>query len=295
MLHLIAADPTVPQRRAAVKEWFELLEFVLPCKYCRASFHDYMQAQPLTDEIMETPATFGRWMYEIHNRVNDKLRGQGLLTASNPSWSTVRDRYTAMQRGLCKGSPLLGWDFMTSIAFTTPAADYSPVPMPDAPEQHTDWADLDIGTRNRYNLLTRAERLRMLAAWWRLVPSILPCAEWRRAWVAALATPGPSRVGTTRVHLRRTRRRQAHHQFGQPPLQAGREAVMRWMWKIEESVCAGLRCPTPHASCKAMEREVSAFESQCSTAKKGKTCRTRRHRQRRHVHTRRMKKGVSVL
>jgi hypothetical protein len=270
MLHLIAADPTVPQRRAAVKEWFELLEFVLPCKYCRASFHDYMQAQPLTDEIMETPATFGRWMYEIHNRVNDKLRGQGLLTASNPSWPTVRDRYTAMQRGLCKGSPLLGWDFMTSIAFTTPAADYSPVPMPDAPEQHTDWADLDIGTRNRYNLLTRAERLRMLAAWWRLVPSILPCAEWRRAWAASL----------------RAR---------QPPLQAGREAVMRWMWKIEEHVCAGLQCPTPHASCKAMEREVSAFESQCSTAKKGKTCRTRRHRQRRHVHTRRMKKGVSVL
>lgn len=271
MLHLIAADPTVPQRRAAVKEWFELLEYVLPCKYCRASFHDYMQAQPLTDEIMETPTTFSRWMYDIHNRVNDKLRGQGLLTATNPSWPTIRDRYTSMQRGLCKGSPLLGWDFMTSIAFTTPAADYSPVPMPDAPEQHTDWADLDIGTRNRYNLLTRAERLRMLAAWWRLAPSILPCAEWRRAWAAAL------------------------RRAGQPPLQAGREAVMRWMWKIEERVCAGLQCPTPHASCKAMEREVSAFESQCSTAKKGKTCRTRRHRQRRRVHTRRMKKGVSFL
>ena len=186
MLHLIAADPTVHLRRTTVKKWFELLEFVLPCKYCRASFHDYLQMQPLTDEIMETPATFSRWMYDIHNRVNDKLRGQGLLSDANPDWPTIRDRYASMQRTLCKGSPLLGWDFMTSIAFTTPAADYAPVPMPDAPEQQSDWAGLDIGERNRYNLLTRAERLRLLAAWWRLVPSILPCVEWRRAWADAM-------------------------------------------------------------------------------------------------------------
>lgn len=271
MLHLITVDPTVQRRRAAVKEWFTLLEYVLPCKYCRASFHDYLQAQPLTDEVMATPAAFSRWMYDIHNRVNDKLRGQGLLTKPNPSWPSIRERYTEMQRGLCKGSPLLGWDFMTSVAFTTPAADYTPVPMPDAPESTVDWADLDIGTRNRYNLLTRAERLRMLAAWWRLVPSILPCGAWRSAWASAMRAAG------------------------QPPLQSGREAVMRWMWKIEEAVCAGLQCPTPHASRRAMEREVSAFESQCSTAKKGKTCRTRRLRQRDRVRTRRMKKGVDVL
>lgn len=253
LLHLIAANPNQPNK-PAVKEWMELLEFILPCKYCRASFHDYTNLQPLTIATVGNRDAFSKWLYTIHNRVNAKLRGQGLLTAEDPSWTSVRDRFYKMQTGLCSGKPFIGWDFMTSIAYSTPAADYIPVPMADTPEEPL---STDLRIRNRYNLLTRAERLKVLKRWWELIPSILPCSVWRSAWVSARQNAGPI------------------------PLARGREAVLRWIWQVEEHVCDGLKCPTPHDSLPAMKQEVSAFESSCGRSKRGQTCRTRKHRQRR--------------
>lgn len=263
LLHLVAAEPlTDPHRCAAVREWIELLEYVLPCKYCRASFHDYIRLQPLTDMVLASPTAFSRWMYDIHNRVNAKLRGQGLLTTPDPDWPTVRDRYRDLHAGLCDGSPLLGWDFMISVAYATPRLRAPPpVPMPDAPEG---WIPPDDATKNRYNLLSHAARLKYLHRWWQLIPSILPCAAWRRAWA------------------------RAHERAGGPPLAQGRQAVMRWMWRVEEWVCEGLRCPTPHRSRAAMVQEVGAFESGCGRARQGVTCRTRkrlRHQIRRYRRT----------
>jgi hypothetical protein len=284
LLHLIASDTLSQERKAAVCRWLELLEYVLPCKFCRASFHDYLRAQPLTDTVLETPASFGRWMYDIHNRVNAKLRGQGLLTEADPDWTTVRERYERLHAGLCKGtvesptrlagSPLLGWDFLTSVAYSTPAAGYTPNPMNDAPEDTATWATLDVPTRNRYNLLTRDERLRFLAEWWALFPAILPCAGWRRAWARAMKAAGA------------------------PPLRRGRDAMMRWMWAVEERVCDSLRCPTPHSCLTAMRREVAVFESGCGASKsrRAKTCRSLKQIRRDHVRTRRLRKrGVAVL
>jgi hypothetical protein len=286
LIHLVAAAPT-KGRVDAVLKWFQLLEYILPCKYCRASFHDYIRLQPLTAEIVKDTTAFSRWAYDIHNRVNAKLRGQGLLDTPDPEWDSVRKHYADQQKGLCDSTPLLGWDFMISVAYTTPAADYTPVPMPDTPDlseisrtglcaaktdtPETDLATLDAATRNRYNLLTRAERLPYLAQWWRLTPSILPCAAWRRAWTHAIRVAGC------------------------PPLQSGRDAVLRWMWRVEAAVCRDLRCAVPHSCVAAMKREAAAFESGCGKAKKGNTCRTRKKSQRRLVRTRRARRGVDVL
>ena len=242
LLHLIAANPV--KNRAAVKEWFELLEYVLPCKYCRASFHDYLKLQPFTDTVVSNPNHFGRWVYDIHNRVNAKLRGQGLLTAPDPAWAAVKAEYQRLSTNLCDGPPLLGWEFLVSVAYTTPSATYKPVPMPDTPDDVSPTATL--GFKNRYNLLDRQERIRMLKRWWQLIPSILPCEAWRKSWSAASS---------------------------QPPLREGREAVMRWMWRVEEQVCDGLQCPTPHPSLVALKKEAAAYESDCSKKKRGKTCR----------------------
>jgi hypothetical protein len=264
LIHHIAQEPH-EKDRAAVADWFRLLPYVLPCKYCRASLTDYLEAQPLMPATLGSAAAFSRWTYDLHNRVNAKLRGQGLLQTPDPAWPTVRDRYKTEHATLCKPRPLLGWNFLISVAYTTPGADYKPVPMPDIPEDATlaEQANWCLSVRNRYNLLTREERLRALAAWWRRVPSILPCPAWRAAWVAAVQS------------------------VGAPPLRRGRDAMMRWMWAVESAVCADLRCPTPHASREALCEAVGLYESGCGpvTSRRMKTCRkllrTRRQTRRR--------------
>ena len=267
LFHLVATEPVQQTRQRDVARWFELMEYVLPCKYCRASFHEYVRLQPLTTGILTNQPAFGRWVYDIHNRVNGKLRGQGLITTCNPTWPSVQAKYHRMHATLCKGSPFLGWDFLTSIAYTTPGPDYKQAPMPDTPDE-LDAATADMATKNRYNLTTRAERLRLLAEWWALFPSILPCDQWRTAWARAF------------------------EKHGQPPLRSGRDAVMRWMWRIEETVCASLKCPTPHSCLTAMKRDVSAFESGCARKKRGKTCRAQR---RSRVRTQRQSRGFHIL
>jgi hypothetical protein len=206
--------------------------------------------QPLTAEILKDVSTFSRWLYDIHNRVNGKLRGQGLLTTPNPSWVSVHAKYKKQQAGLCDSSPLLGWDFMTSVAFTTPALNYKPVPMPDTPEEKI---ELDLVARNRYNLLTREERISALKEWWSLIPAILPCSAWRASWSAATAD----------------------QECGSIPLLKGREPAMQWMWAVEEKVCQGLRCPPPHESLPFLKKTMRVYESSCglSKSKKAKTCR----------------------
>lgn len=270
LIHLVAAEPMNTERhRKAVAAWFALLPYVLPCKYCRASLTDYYDAQPLTEIILRDPAKFSRWAYDIHNRVNEKLREQGLLTATNPQWEDIHKFYRTEHDGLCKGTPLIGWDFMTSIAFNTPERNYIPNPMSDTPEEMP--KDVSTKVRNRYNLLTRAERLRWLRAWWTLTPAILPCAAWRSAWGHAMGAAGA------------------------PPLERGREAMVRWMWKIEAHVCADLRCPTPHASLAELASTVGSFESGCGLARKGKTCRTLKKERRARVRTQRRRRGQDVL
>jgi hypothetical protein len=256
LFHLIAAeerhmDPT------AVGRWFELMEFVLPCKFCRASFHQYVRLEPLPPNAIRDRDRMSRWMYNIHNRVNGKLRGQGLLTKANPTWSSVRTKYYEMQRTLCD-TPLIGWDFFSSVAYSTPGKSYRVVPMPNSEEVPV---GADLATRNRYNLLSRAERIQALNAWWSLIPSILPCDAWRSAWNTAVKNEGA------------------------PPLRKGREAMMRWIWRVEASVCGSLNCATPHSSCKALQKEVGAFESDCGkkTDPKSVTCRTRKNRERKQV------------
>lgn len=244
LLHLVASTPT---RSKAVKEWFGLLEYVLPCKYCRASFHDYIRKLPLTDDIIADPERFGRWMYDIHNMVNDKLRQQGLLKTPNPSWDSVKHS---------KAKEFVGWDFFTSIAFTTPGPGTHSIPLPGGKNAKT------LAERNRYNRLTCAERLRLLRRWWTLIPAILPVPEWRRAWVRSLDSL-------------------------KPPVSGGRQAMMKWLWALEEGVCSRLQCETHHDSLPQLETVCAAFESTCGTAKRGKTCRTRKQRLRRFLTRRR--------
>lgn len=52
------------------KQFFVLVGHVLPCRYCRDSYHEYLRFEP---PVTASRATLTRWLWGIHNKVNHKL------------------------------------------------------------------------------------------------------------------------------------------------------------------------------------------------------------------------------
>ena len=108
LFHLIAFRSMNPQQ--------VLLEMkeILPCKFCRASTKDFVREHPLKGDP-------GKWLYDIHNMVNNKLRTQCsgdpevINPGEDPSFEDVKQRYLAM-----KPVSVPGRDFLFSIATNYP-------------------------------------------------------------------------------------------------------------------------------------------------------------------------------
>jgi hypothetical protein len=88
---------------------------VLPCRFCRESTTQFVKEHPLRGDP-------GKWLYEIHNMVNHKLRSQAEKDPSvidpgpDPSFEEIKERYMTM-----KPSAVPGRDFLMAVAFNYPA------------------------------------------------------------------------------------------------------------------------------------------------------------------------------
>ena len=65
-------DPEHVMKRQSYKLFFESIGHVLPCKYCRESYQQYARDMPI-DNFLDTRRGLCRWLYAIHNMVNEKL------------------------------------------------------------------------------------------------------------------------------------------------------------------------------------------------------------------------------
>jgi len=87
---------------------------ILPCRFCRESTTEFIKQHPLRGDP-------GKWLYEIHNMVNAKLRKQAADDPSvidpgpDPSFEEVRSRYARL-----KPTKVPGRDFLFSIATNYP-------------------------------------------------------------------------------------------------------------------------------------------------------------------------------
>lgn len=116
LLHAVTfsmnSRPTTQQQKR-YQLLFESLKYVLPCRFCRESYKQFVNIRPIDTSTRER---LSRWLYDIHNLVNDKLRNQGYIHEPNPSWKEVKEYY-----GRCQGKPITcGWDFLFSIAMNYP-------------------------------------------------------------------------------------------------------------------------------------------------------------------------------
>ena len=78
-LHCIAfgypIEPTDEQKNN-YKAFFTNLMNVMPCKFCRDSYKDFITKEDdtiFTDSDLKNRETLTRWVFKIHNRVNKKL------------------------------------------------------------------------------------------------------------------------------------------------------------------------------------------------------------------------------
>jgi hypothetical protein len=114
LFHLIAFKSEHPD------DVLNMMKDVLPCRFCRESTTQFVKEHPLRGDP-------GKWLYDLHNRVNDKLRKQAkedptvVDPGADPSFAEVKAKYAAL-----KPTAVPGRDFLFSIA-----SNYPDVPEPE--------------------------------------------------------------------------------------------------------------------------------------------------------------------
>ena len=74
-MHIVALGyPTNPSygHKKAAKEFFESLQFLIPCPICREHYAAFLQEQAITPFLDRRDDLF-RWTVDVHNKVNAKL------------------------------------------------------------------------------------------------------------------------------------------------------------------------------------------------------------------------------
>jgi hypothetical protein len=103
LFHYIAFHSKSPQK------FLKGIGEILPCKFCRQSTKQFISEMP-------QPINPGKWLYDLHNRVNNKLRTQCsddtnvINPGPDPSFEEVKAKYQT------KPKNILGRDFLFSIA-----------------------------------------------------------------------------------------------------------------------------------------------------------------------------------
>ena len=245
LLHLIVATPLNIRDQDKITEFFKLVPYVLPCKFCRYSLACYYEVNPVPDNNKE------HWLYNIHNDVNEKLRSQGLLKEPNPTYSEIHNRYKKWAEMPCASTSVLGWDFLTSIANTTPSKNLVSTKLPDAPENIS-----SPEQRNKWNTMSYKERLPYIKKWWDLLPYVLPFEPWTKAWL------------------------KAQNKYGKIDLSKGKKPALAWVYNMEQTICTIMAENAQHSSFYGLCKEVNAFSSGCGkkTSSKVKTCRADKKR-----------------
>lgn len=91
VLHTISfnypAKPTSCQKRK-YRDFILNLKYVLPCGKCRKNLVKNFEKLPLLKKHMKSRATFSRYIYDLHEVINDMLHKKSELT-----YEEVKERY----------------------------------------------------------------------------------------------------------------------------------------------------------------------------------------------------------
>jgi hypothetical protein len=104
-LHCIAQNyPEEPTRlqKKQYREYFKLVGNVLPCRYCRESYQQFIKepTTKLDTHVMKNRQTLSKWLYDVHNKVNKKLEMKNA-----PTFEEVTKKYESFRSKCTHKSP----------------------------------------------------------------------------------------------------------------------------------------------------------------------------------------------
>jgi hypothetical protein len=164
-------------KKELYKEFFYNIAFVLPCKFCRKSYSEYLIELPVEDSL-SSKESFTKWLWKIHNKVNDKLRTQGICKYENPDFSFVKKMYIEKLHQGCSKVNFEGWEFLFSVVEGHP---YSKLSLGSKPFSNEEVIDTPL-EKNRNNSMEPSERLIYYKKFWELIPEVIPFEEWTTLW-----------------------------------------------------------------------------------------------------------------
>jgi len=240
----------------AYSNFLKTIPFILPCKYCRSSLIDYYKEYPFqifighysnqTDRsflddggIMNPQLNVPKWMFTIHNCVNNKLRKQGLYIHSNPSYSEVEKHYAIVCKQPWNVQLMQYWDFLFAVGYNHPKNTHrDSTPMPDCPSgiKHSK----DKCEKNKWNVLSLKDKIIWYRRFWAYLPAVLPveiALHWKEA--------------------------EAKH----PLNLRSRKTILSWLWNMRCMLDNTFKDPYT-SICK----KISFYSSDCA----GITCRKKR-------------------
>ena len=234
LLHTIAASYQPETQRKNMKEFLEVLPYILPCKFCRTSLTEYYDIEPY-DKHLGSARALSKWFWIVHNNVNAKLKEQGQNLPENPAFEQIYKYYLAQvprgEQSECEMFP--GWDFLFSVAYNHPLKTETSS-MPNAPPESELKTDRE---RNRWNVLRACIRYKYWRKFWSLLPAVLP-EPWRSRWLS----------------------KKEKECF------KNRKTTVAWLWRKR---CLFSEGDPYNAVCK----RLVSYSSGCSTSLKARTCR----------------------
>lgn len=234
LLHTLSFTYNPQTQRTATADFFSVLPYVLPCKFCRANLTAHMEETPIQ---LGTADAFAKWLYELHKTVSTTLKAQGQAVAATPTFASVQDYYSQRVPNPVAHVPFPAWDFLYSVAHTHPLA-LDETPLPDAPNCH----GAEDCEKNRWNKLSPARRFHYWQKFWKLLPAVLP-TYWADAWKRATEVAGEA-------------------------IPRNQRSMVAWLWRVR---CAfeGDK-DEPYAE---VCGRLTYYSSGCSTSSRAKTCR----------------------
>ena len=242
LLHQATFD-YCPSKRILYGRFLETIPYILPCKFCRTSLTDFYALHNYKKALSSQPALV-KWLYDIHNCVNDKLRDQSLHPEANPTLAQVKLMYATWMNAYTPLQRLATfWDFLFAVAYNHPKeASKGSTPIQDCPPDAKRCADPCV--RNRWNTMEPSQRMHWYTQFWDTLPAVLGDLEpaWRQSQT------------TTKRDL------------------SCRRSVVAWLWRQRCAMDPEFKDPYT-----SICRRIASYSSGCAAAKRAKTCRKKRH------------------